>query len=83
MEGRVHISEEIPDMADDNTHDFVPGNCTVHDETEAHQDIRQIRRGKDEEPQKAQPSLRVAARPDIYESRRERMAKERHGDERR
>lgn len=83
MKGRVHIGEEVPNVADNNAHDFVPGNCTVHDETEAHQDIGQIWSCEDEQAQKAQPSLRVATRPDIYESRGKWVTKERHGDERR
>lgn len=36
MKGRVHIREKVPDVSDDDSHDFVLGDIAVHDEAEAH-----------------------------------------------
>lgn len=66
MEGRVNISEEIPDVADDNTHDFVLGHSAMKNQAEAHQEPREVWRGKDEKSKETQPGVRVPTRPNVH-----------------
>lgn len=81
MERWVNVAEEVPNVPNDYTHNLVLGNGAVQDETEAHENPGQVRRGENEEPQEAESCVRIASRPDVDEGRRERMAKERHRDE--
>ena len=74
MKRRVHIGEEIPDVAYNDSHDLVSRNGAVHEEAEAHQDPRQIRRREDQKSKEAQSCVGVSARPNVDESGGERVA---------
>ncbi len=77
MKRRVHIREKVPDVPDDDAHDFVFGDVAVHNEAEAHQHPRQVRSSEYEDPQEAELRVWICPGPNIYESRRERMPEER------
>lgn len=81
MQGRVHIVEEVPDMANNHAHELVLGNGAVQHKTNAHENPRQVRRAKHQQPQKTHKGIRVAARPDVDQGGRQRVAEEGHGDE--
>jgi len=81
MQGGVHIIKEVPHVPNDDAHKLVPRHGPVQHEADAHQHPRQVRRAKDEQPQKAHEGVRVAARPNVDEGRRQRVAEEGHRDE--
>lgn len=83
VERRVDVAEEIPDMADDDTHNLVLGYSAVEDQAETHKNPRQVWRGEDQQAEEREPRVRVAAGPDVDESRGERVAQEGHRNERR
>lgn len=78
MQRWVYVVEEVPNVANDNTHDLVPGNRAVHKQAEGHQHPRQVRSREDEQAQEAQSGVGVTARPDVNERRRERVPEEWH-----
>lgn len=81
MERWVYIVEEIPHMANQHTHDLVLGNATVEREAESHQHPGQVWRGEHQQAEEAEPRVWIAPRPDIYQSRGERVSKEGHRHE--
>lgn len=81
MQRRVHIVEEVPHMADDDAHKLVARHAPVQHEADAHQHPRQVRGAEDEQAQEAHEGVGVAARPDVDEGRRQRVAEEGHRDE--
>ena len=70
VQGRVHIIEEVPNMANDDPHDLVLGDDAVQDKAEAHEDPWEVRRGEHQQAEEAQPGVRIAPRPDVDERRR-------------
>ncbi len=69
-------------MSNNDAADLIFWHISMQHETKRHQDPRQIGGRKDEQPQKAQPSFRVAAGPDINQTAAERRAKKWYGEER-
>lgn len=82
VQRRVHVGEKVVDVANNDAHDLVLGNAPVQDQADAHQHPWQVRRRKDHQVKKAEPCVGVASRPNVDECRGERLAEERHGDER-
>lgn len=81
MERRVHIVKEVPHMPNNNPHQLVLGHRPVYNKADAHKHPRQVWRTEDEQPEEAHKRIRVAARPDVDERRRQRVAEEGHRDE--
>lgn len=78
MQWWVYVVEEVPNVANDDTHYLVPGDRAVHKQAEGHQHPRQVRSCEDEQAEEAQSGVGVAARPDVNEGRGERVPEERH-----
>lgn len=78
MQRWVYVVEEVPNVANDDTHDLVPGNRAVHKQAEGHQHPRQVRSCKDEQAQETQSGVGVTARPDVNECGGERVSEEWH-----
>lgn len=74
VHGRVYIREEVPDVANNHTHNLILGHRSVHDETEPHKHPRQVRRRENEKAEEAEPGLGVASGPDVYQGRRQGVA---------
>lgn len=67
MQRRIHVGEEVPDVAYDDAHDLILGHDAVEHEAEAHQDPGQIGSCEDEQAEEGKAGVRVAARPDVDE----------------
>lgn len=83
MQGWVYVAEEVPDVANHDSHDLVPRYRPVHDETEAHEHPWQIGRREDEQTQEAEPGFGVPPRPYVDEGRRQWGPEEGHRHKRR
>lgn len=79
MQTRVDIIEEIPDMTNDHTQNFIFGHRLVHDQAKRHEHPRQVRRRKDQQPEETQSRLRIPSRPDVHQTRAQGSAQEGQG----
>lgn len=67
-------------MPDNDTTHLVLRHSSVHNDTEAEQDPRQVRRLEDQQSEEAEHCIRVFAAPDVDEGARERRAQERRAE---
>lgn len=83
MKRGIDIGKEIPDVAYNDAHNLILWNGTMEHEAEAHQDPGQVWCCEHQQAEEAQSRIRIPSRPDVDQSRRQRVAQEGHGDERR
>ena len=69
-------------MTNNDSTDLILWHSPMQHQAKCHQNPRQIGRRKNQQPQKAQPSLRIPSAPDIHQAARERGAEERDGEHR-
>lgn len=81
VERRVDVVKEVPDVAHYHAADLILGHDTVDDEAEGHQDPGKVRRGKDQQAQKAEAGFGIAPAPDVYQAGRQSGSEERKGEE--
>lgn len=67
VQRRIDIREEVPHMANYHTHDLVPRNCPIHDQAEAHEDPRKVRRSEHQEAKETKSRIWVPSGPNVHE----------------
>lgn len=67
-------------MSNNDAAHLILRDSAVHNDTEAQQDPRQVRRLEDQQSKEAEHCIRVFAAPDVDEGAGERRAQERHAE---
>lgn len=68
VQGWIDIREEVPDVADNDTHDLILGNGAVQDQAKGHENPRKVWSCENQQAQKAQSRIRVPSRPYVNQS---------------